>query len=93
MYKLKNFMEELVVKKTGELLKLMNMCQCEKCRLDIIAIALNELPAKYVVSEKGELYTKLNELEQQFEIDVETAIVKAAVLVSKNPKHNSREEQ
>lgn len=87
MYKLKNYMEELVSTKTDELLKFMNICQCEKCRLDIIAIALNELPTKYVVSEKGELYTKLNELEQQFEIDVETAIVKAAVLVSKNPKH------
>ncbi len=87
MYRLKNYMEELVMKKTDELLKLMNICSCEKCRLDIVAIALNELPTKYVVSETGELYTKLNELEQQFEIDVETAIVKAAVLVSKNPKH------
>lgn len=87
MYKLKNYMEELVMNKTDELLKLMNMCSCEKCRLDIVAIALNELPTKYVVSDMGELYTKLNELEQQFEIDVETAIVKAAVLVSKNPKH------
>lgn len=87
MYRLKNYMEEIVMNKTDELLKLMNMCSCEKCRLDIIAIALNELPAKYVVSEIGELYTKLNELEQQFEIDVETAIVKAAVMVSKNPKH------
>lgn len=87
MYKLKNYMEELVMSKTDELLKLMNICNCEKCRLDIIAIALNELPTKYVVSEIGELYTKLNELEQQFEIDVETAIVKAAVMVSKNPKH------
>lgn len=92
MYKLKNYMEELVIVKTDELLKLMNMCQCEKCRLDIIAIALNDLPTKYVVSEKGELYTKLNELEQQFEIDVETAIIKAAVLVSRNPKHNVTEE-
>jgi len=87
MYRLKNYMEELVATKTDELLKLMNICKCEKCRLDIIAIALNELPTKYVVSEIGELYTKLNELEVQFEIDVETAIVKAAVLVSKNPKH------
>jgi competence protein ComFB len=92
MYKLKNYMEELVIKKTEELQKRMNMCQCEKCRLDIIAIALNELPTKYVVSEKGELYTKLNELEQQFEIDVETEIIKAAVLVSKNPKHNGKDE-
>jgi competence protein ComFB len=92
MYKLKNYMEELVIGKTDGLLKLMNMCQCEKCRLDIIAMALNDLPTKYVVSEKGELYTKLNELEQQFEIDVETAIIKAAVIVSRNPKHSVTEE-
>jgi competence protein ComFB len=55
-------------------------------------MALNDLPTKYVVSEKGELYTKLNELEQQFEIDVETAIIKAAVIVSRNPKHSVTEE-
>lgn len=91
MYKLKNYMEELVINKADELLKLLNICKCEKCRLDIIALALNDLPTRYVVSEKGALYTKLNELEQQFEIDVETAIVKAAVLVSKSPKHNITE--
>lgn len=88
MYKLKNYMEELVTKKTDAILEIMNICKCEKCRLDIIALALNSLPTKYVVSEKGALYTKLSELEQQFEIDVETAIIKSAVLVSKNPKHN-----
>lgn len=88
MYKLKNYMEELVVKKTDEILKLMNICKCEKCRLDIMALALNSLPAKYVVSDKGELFTKVRELEQQFDVDVDTAIIKAAVFVNKNPKHN-----
>ena len=91
MYRLKNYMEELVLKKTNEILKLMNICKCEKCRLDIMALALNELPAKYVVTDKGELFTKLRELEQQFEVDVDTAIIKAAVFVSKNPKHNVTE--
>lgn len=91
MYKLKNYMEELVEKKTGEILKLMNICKCEKCRLDIMALTLNSLPSKYVVSEKGALYTKVKELEQQFEVDVEAAIIRAAVFVSKNPKHNVSE--
>ena len=91
MYKLKNYMEELVMKKTDDILKLMNICKCEKCRLDIMALALNELPTSYVVSEKGELYTKLKELEQQFEVSVDTAIIKAAVVVNKNPKHNVTE--
>ena len=81
-------MEDIVSHKLEDLLKLMNLCKCEKCRLDIMAIALNDLPPKYVVTDKGELYIKIRELEQQFEVDVETAIVKAAMFVSKNPKHD-----
>lgn len=88
MYKLKNFMEDVVINKTDEIMNTMNICKCEKCRLDIIAISLNNLPSKYVVTDKGELYSKVQELEQQFDVDIETQIVKAAVHVSKNPKHD-----
>lgn len=91
MYKLKNYMEELIFKKTDDLLKLMSICKCEKCKLDIMALALNDLPARYIVTDKGELFTKVLELEQQFEVDVETAIIKAALLVGKNPRHNAAE--
>ncbi len=88
MYKLKNYMEDLVIKRTDEILKSIDVCKCDKCKLDIIALALNSLPSKYVVSAKGELYAKVSELEQQFDIDVETAIIKAAFLVNENPRHN-----
>ncbi|MDD3438559.1 MAG: late competence development ComFB family protein [Clostridiaceae bacterium] len=88
MYKLKNYMEDLVIKRTDEILKSMDVCKCDKCKLDIIALALNSLPSKYVVSAKGELYAKVSELEQQFDIDVGTAIIKAAFLVNENPRHN-----
>lgn len=88
MLKLKNYMEDIVNKKVDSVLNIMNICKCEKCRLDIMAIALNDLPPKYVVTDTGALYTKVRELEQQFEVDVETAIVKAAVFVSRNPKHD-----
>jgi competence protein ComFB len=88
MYKLKNSMEDVVAYKADEVVKLMNICQCEKCRLDIIAIALNNLPSKYVVTDKGELYTKVRELETQFSVDVETEIVKAAISVNKSPRHD-----
>lgn len=88
MYKLKNYMEDIVSSTTHDILKLMNICKCEKCRLDIIALALNDLPPKYVVTEKGELYSKVNELQHQFSIDVQTAIIKAALIVGKNPKHD-----
>ncbi|MGI6584402.1 MAG: late competence development ComFB family protein [Gracilibacteraceae bacterium] len=91
MYKLKNYMEDLVSKKADEILETMDICKCEKCRLDVIALSLNSLPSKYVVSAKGELYAKVRQLEQQFDIDVETAIVKAAIFVNKNPKHSIEE--
>jgi len=81
-------MEEAVIYKTNDILKIMNICKCEKCKLDIIAIALNDLPSKYVVTQIGELYAKVNELTQQFEVDIETSIVKAAVQVARSPKHD-----
>lgn len=89
MYKLKNYMEDIVISTAESILKLLNICKCEKCRLDIIALALNDLPPKYIVTEKGELYSKLNELENQFGVDVQAAIIKAALIVGKNPKHDS----
>lgn len=87
MLKLKNTMEDVVNKNIDTILNLMNICKCEKCRMDIMAISLNDLPAKYVVTEVGELYTKVRELEPQFEVNVETAIIKAAIFVTKNPQH------
>jgi competence protein ComFB len=80
-------MEEIVFNKMKDVLTDINMCTCDKCLLDIAAIALNDLPPKYLVTEKGELYSKINTLKQQFEVDVIAAITKAAVLVKRNPRH------
>lgn len=92
MYYLKNYMEEVVDSKLNKLLDSIDMCRCEKCKLDIKAIALNKLPPRYVVTDKGNSYSKLNEMEMQFEVDVETAIIKAAMIVGKNPRHQAGEE-
>ena len=87
MAQIKNYMEEIVFSLIGEVLEDINVCTCDKCILDIAAIALNELPSRYIVSEKGELCSKINSLKQQFEVDVISAITKAAVLVKRNPRH------
>ncbi|MCX7921615.1 MAG: late competence development ComFB family protein [Clostridia bacterium] len=87
MAQIKNYMEEIVLNQMKDVLNDINMCTCDKCVLDIAAIALNDLPPKYIVSEKGELYSKINALRQQFEVDVISAITKAAVLVKRKPRH------
>lgn len=88
MKQIKNYMEEVVFSIMQEVIGDINVCTCEKCMLDIAALALNDLPPKYIVTEKGELYSKINSLSQQFEVDIISAITKAAVLVKRNPRHN-----
>jgi len=87
MIQLKNFMEEVVFSMIPGVIEKMPVCKCEKCQMDIAAIALNNLPSKYVVTEQGQLYSKVDTLKTQFEVDVISAITKAAVIVGRNPQH------
>lgn len=84
---LKNYMEEIVFSVIDDVLKDIDVCKCERCKMNIIAISLNNLPSKYVVTEKGELYSKVNMFKMQVEVDVMTEIIKAAMIVKKNPQH------
>ncbi|MDR1687943.1 MAG: late competence development ComFB family protein [Clostridiales bacterium] len=85
---IKNFMEDMVADTIDSVIKNMDICDCEKCRMDITAIALNSLPPKYVVTRKGQLFTKLSVLQHQFDADLISAISKAAVIVSERPRHD-----
>lgn len=86
--KLKNYMEDAVQNIMSELLESRNsICKCSRCRLDVVAYALNHLPAKYVVTDKGHTYTRVAEMAQQFNADVVVALSKAIRHVAKNPRH------
>jgi len=80
-------MEDAVEQMMDRVLKDLDVCKCDRCRMDIKALALNNLPPKYVVSEEGELYVKTNELVRQFEVDIIKAITMAAIKVNNNKRH------
>ncbi|MBE0067734.1 late competence development ComFB family protein [Thermoanaerobacterium thermosaccharolyticum] len=84
---LRNYMEEAVKDTLDSVLKDLDVCKCEKCRLDIMALTLNSLPSKYYVTEKGELYNKVNELKRQFEVDIISKITQAAYFVNEHKRH------
>lgn len=85
---LKNYMEDCVESYLDEILnKYPEACHCETCRYDIMAIALNNLPPKYVAREEGELYSRINNLEAQYRADIYAAITKAIMIVKDNPRH------
>ncbi|WP_223191545.1 late competence development ComFB family protein [Propionispora hippei] len=88
----RNCMEDLVFEVLDEVIERnKDMCKCPKCRADIAAIALNFLPSRYIATARGEMYSKIKTLEQQFAIDIITAITYACQIVGKNPHHGRGE--
>jgi competence protein ComFB len=88
--KVKNYMEDVVFMFLDEFLMGKNFCMCEKCRMDIAAIALNHLSPRYIVTEEGEVYAKTGFLNRQICTDVTVQIINAVDKVSKNPHHVKR---
>ena len=87
--RLQNYMEILVADMMPNIVSHMDICLCERCKMDILANALNQLPVKYVVSKKGQLYAKLGALQHQFDVDIVTALTRAASVVGANPRHEA----
>lgn len=85
---LKNCMEEVVQDKMDIVLEQYpSCCRCEQCRSDIAALALNQLPPRYVSTRKGDVLVRASEMTAEGEVTVVKAIAKAIEIVSKNPHH------
>mgnify|MGYP001766829338 FL=1 len=86
--KIQNYMEDVVQDELELLLaERDNICKCQKCKYDMMVMALNRLPPQYVITNRGRLYTKLTEQEAQFKADVVKELTKAILKVSRNPQH------
>lgn len=86
--KILNYMEDIVKEQLDDLLsKKEDICKCQKCKFDMMVWALNRLPPKYVITDKGRIYTKLEGQDIQFKADVARELAKAIIKVSKNIRH------
>jgi competence protein ComFB len=91
---IKNYMEDLVWQALEEILAVRpHICHCDHCRHDIAAVALNALPPKYIVTHKGETFTRIRMLETQFSTDIITAIIRAVEVVAAKPNHTGLSEE
>ncbi len=82
-----NYVEKMVENLLPDIMLKADMCQCEICKTDVAAMALNHIKPRYVVSEKGALYTRLSSLDGQTEAEVISEIEKACAVVKNNPSH------
>lgn len=62
-------------------------CHCEQCELDTVAIALNDLPPRYVtsVASRDRVFKEMNTPEMIENINKK--IIHAIHMVGKNPRH------
>lgn len=63
------------------------VCSCERCKKDTVALALNTLPPKYVVTDLGEVLTNINLDSTQWRADITIAVHNALGIVNKKPRH------
>ena len=83
-----NIMQLLVEEKADHYMGLFGLCRCSRCRNDILALALNQLPPKYVVMPVHELTPRLSIYEGRFSSAVTAQILRACKEVLEHPRHN-----
>ena len=87
-----NVTQALVEDKADKYIKMFGLCGCNRCRIDVIALALSNLPAKYVVAKPHELIPRLSMYEQKYNAAVVTQVMGACRKVLDRP-HHEREEK
>ena len=79
-----NTMESIVLEKLDSVLARFKCCKCDRCKKDIVAMALNKLPAKYMVLLEGQ---PTPDLDPQTNAQVLTAMIQAVLAVRAQPRH------
>ena len=82
-----NIMEILVERKAETYMELFGLCCCDRCKMDVQALALTELPAKYVVMGKNELPLRLSLFEGRMNTAITAQILRACKVVLAEPRH------
>lgn len=95
MYKVVNATEKLAWDVLKEMLRTNKLkCDCDKCRSDIVALALSQkLKPHYVTIREDEELFLTGIFQVQIRIDVIAALSWAIQKVEENPRHVSDDEQ
>ena len=85
---LKNVSEDLIDMYLDSCITAAGMCECPRCRADVRAFALNNFPPRYVVTDIGDVLSRVDLLSNQFRADIIIAIMNGINLVMRSPRHH-----
>jgi competence protein ComFB len=83
-----NKMESIVKETAEQMLPESGVCGCSRCLLDVLALALNTLPPKYVVTSMGNAVTNVDLDSSQWKANVTMAVCNAINIVKSRPRHS-----
>ena len=85
---LSNRMEQAVLAALDEALAYHpDACRCQRCRRDIVALALRSLPARYAGSGSGTVVVDAELQRLQSRVEVFKALHQAILVVKRRPHH------
>ena len=85
-----NVTQALVEDRVDKYMRMFGMCTCARCRIDVIALAMSNLPAKYVVAKPHELIPRLSMYEHKYEAAIVTQVMSACRKVLERPHHTRK---
>jgi len=90
-FKLVNAYDELVQTAVREVMNKTDMCQCERCFLDICAIVFNGGYTHFVNTLEGELMKKVPDMNLGNHVEMMVQVMHAMKLVKNFPHHDMSE--
>lgn len=82
-----NVMEHLVREQAEYYMERFGNCMCARCVEDVTALALSNIPAKYVVVNKAAVSPLLSFYAKRFAGQITVEVTKACMIVQENPNH------
>lgn len=82
-----NVLQELVEETSVYYITNMLQCQCRRCIADMKALALTNLPSKYVVLEKSKRAAYMSVYAARYEKELSVQMMRACVIINEHPHH------
>lgn len=82
-----NVLQELVEETSVYYTTNMLHCQCQRCIADMKALALTNLPSKYVVLEKSKRAAYMSVYAARYEKELSVQMMRACVIINEHPHH------
>lgn len=83
-----NIMDVLIDKRLEEFMKKFDNCTCDRCKKDVRALAMSNLPPKYIVMPNTSVAPLVSFYANKYQFSIITELTKACLAVIGNPRHD-----